>query len=550
MKRLSMAVLLAAFVAPSVAHANDEAMCSLDSEVDKYQLLRRLTLDLTHELPSYEAYRALDSEDSVPDATIDAMLASEQFAAAVTRYHEKLLWPNLGRVLLFPTSRILRRGPNDIHYLSGQRKSVVYRGGNTIRMCQDKPQTAIEPSYQPGDKPACETVEENGASFCVEGWVEMHPYWLADPNETIKVCAFDAQLAETGFSSPGPANPTPGPVSCNTIESEGSGDCGCGPTLRNCVGEGVGEAVARDMREQLMRTISEHAISGNYADMLFVNEVYDNGRLAFWRKYLAHINSVERTYNAWHEGDIELPSEPDYLDTTWVKREQASPHSGILTLPGFTLRYQTNRGRANRFRLAFQNQAFVPSSEPDTGDCDDTTDNLTERCSCRYCHSTLEPLAAHFAVIAESGSTTMLDFPTYREDCIGTAAAPSPGSAFDPWCARFYVTDADHPQAGYLIANQYAEDSMDGYSAAIAAGVAAGPAGLAQAALDDGSFAKGTVEQVFAHFVGRAMDVDASSASSERDLRDALASELIDSGYDFVSLVRSVVELPAYRRIR
>ena len=78
----------------------DGAICSLYEPIDKYQLLRRLSLDLRHRLPSYEAYRQLDGEDTVPDSVVEEYLQSDEFRETIRRYHRKLLWPNISNVQL------------------------------------------------------------------------------------------------------------------------------------------------------------------------------------------------------------------------------------------------------------------------------------------------------------------------------------------------------------------------------------------------------------------------------------------------------------------
>lgn len=531
----------------------DAAMCSLYEPIDKYQLLRRLSLDLRHRLPSYEAYRQLDGEDIVPDSLLEDYLQSDEFRETIRRYHRKLLWPNISNVKLATVGFILRNSnttaggppkePNGLVYLNNPQRSVKYRGGNNLHSCQDKPQTSIQTGYKLGETPTCETVVDQGVEYCLEGYVEMQPYWESDPNKTIKLCAFEAQTTATASQKNGPPNGN-GPVetiSCNEPVSYNNPQCGCGPNASYCWGGDVPATVLETMEEQILRTVDDHTIGGRaYSAMLTTSEVYTNDRLAFFQRFLAPMSGPERTYNAWHEGDGPLPDSPDYTSTNWYATTRGEGHSGILTLPAFTLRFQTNRSRANRFRISFTNSYFVPSSEPDTEGCNETTDNLSERCTCRYCHLTLEPLAAHFAGIAEAGTTLVDSFEIDRPECVTTGQQPG----FDPWCGRFWVTDAEADNAGRLITHQYAQENP-----AVQTAIDAGPRGLAQSAIDDGSFARGTVQHVFSHFVGREMNLDLSSIEDETPLLDQLAQEF-QAQDDFVALVKRIVELDAYRRIR
>ena len=89
-------ILLGVGLAPASAEESEE--CSQPQELDRYHLLRRLSLDLTHQVPSYEDYLALDGVSEVPEKTIDDYLASDRFRIVARRFHEKLLWPNIQTV--------------------------------------------------------------------------------------------------------------------------------------------------------------------------------------------------------------------------------------------------------------------------------------------------------------------------------------------------------------------------------------------------------------------------------------------------------------------
>jgi len=545
--------LLATASVSTVAGADDAGECSLYDQVDKYQLLRRISLDLRHQPPSYDEYRALDAEDTVPDYIVDEYLASDEFKAVAQRYHEKLYWPNLGSAQILSTLFILRSGPGNVKYLNSNRRSQTYRGGTALHACQNKPQTEIQPDYQSGDVPECEPVVDNGVEFCLEGWTEVHPYWEEDPTATVRVCAFDAQTAETASLPPPPngngnGNSDQPPVQCNDgLDSEQSPGCGCGPNLKFCWGDGVAELVRDELEEQLIRTVDDHTTGGfGYSDMLVTPRIHSNGRLQFYSRYLAQMSTPNKTYNVWHEGDAPLDDDPDFLARTWSVEERAGAHSGILTLPGYTLRFQTNRGRANRARIIFQNTHFEPSSEPDTEGCSDDTDDLTQRCTCRYCHAALEPLAAYFAPIAQSGSALMGDFESYREDCIRPEGKlEGPLKNFDPWCDRFWITDPDNERAGWRITHEFADEAH----ADIANNTEQGPAGLAESMISDGSFARGTVQHLFEHFIGREMNLSASDSLNEIAVLDELAAEL-QADDDFVAAVKRTITLEQYGRLR
>ena len=116
----------------------------------------------------------------------------------------------------------------------------------------------------------------------------------------------------------------------------------------------------------------------------------------------------------------------DFLDETWVPVSLSDNHDGILTAPGWLLRHQTNRGRANRFYGAFLCNEFV-LPEGGVGELSGTetpTPNLTRRQGCLGCHARLEPWAAYWGRWAEAGMVFRSPeaFPEYVEECADCGA--------------------------------------------------------------------------------------------------------------------------------
>jgi hypothetical protein len=501
------------------AEEDDEALvCDEPHEVDAHQLLRRLSLDLRDKIPSDEEYAALEGEASVPPATVQEFIESDDFAAAMRRYHELMFWPNVSNVRLSnqnATLGIKNEGP--ALRIQSTTKGKTFRGGDGNGNCGDFQHTQFDPAFPGQFRP------KPGVA---EGWRMVAPYW--DPATPVKVCAFDAQ--ETA-SDEG--------VACNTPEAINKKGCGCGPDLRFCYGPSsvTSKLILSSLREQLGRAVDDVAAGAPYTDMLLSTKAWQNGAIAFWKKHLADNLSFNVTYNA-PDPDEEIASKA-FTDETWTLVDRKGLHAGVLTSPGYLLRFQTARGRANRFRITFMCEYFVPPAElePAAG-CDDATTDLTQRCNCQYCHSKLEPMAAFFGQFAEAGTTLMTDFSTFprmNEDCKGKTSQ---------FCRRFYVTDADAHNAGSLIAYQYADVHAD-----IEKNLEDGPRAMAQSIIDDGTFAHCTVRKVFTHLVKR--DIRAQGAESEElALLETLASGFEQSSYSLPWLVREIVSLPQYRRVR
>lgn len=79
-------------VAP--APTNASATCA-PQNVDATRYLRQLSLDLRGRPPSTEEIAQVEAAGSVPDALIDAMLASREFVQRAKDWHAELLWPTL-----------------------------------------------------------------------------------------------------------------------------------------------------------------------------------------------------------------------------------------------------------------------------------------------------------------------------------------------------------------------------------------------------------------------------------------------------------------------
>ncbi len=529
---LGLAITATTLASAGAAMADDLAVCEAPHDLDKYELLRRLSLDLRGKPPTIEEYEALDATDGVPAVTVQEYLESPDFKGAMRRYHETMFWPNIAPIKLRSNGQAFGKPPADTAWrISAISRSNNYRGAPDAG-CGDYEQTFFDPAF-PGEfrpDPAHITLDAQGVKH--EGYRMVAPYW--DPTNPIPVCAFDAQTAST-VTSKGVS------TACTTPAGNSLTACGCGKDLAYCYpgGNVVDAVIKSSLREQLALLVDEVATGAlPYTDLLLTTKAKENGPIAFWKKNLAPNYSTNITFN------VPDPQEPilnkKFTDATWTDIDRGGTHAGALTLPMYLLRFQTNRARANRFRIDFTCQYFVPPEKlsPAQG-CDPTAEDITQRCNCQYCHQTLEPLASYFGGFAEAGTTWMSDtslFPVTNAKC--SSANPS------GFCARFYATQPDSHNAGTLLSYQFA-DAHPEYTERIAAG----PRALAQSIIDDGTFAQCTVKNLFAHFAGRDLHVDGAQ-NDERDLVEQLASDFAKNGYDMRWLVQQIVSLPQYRRVR
>lgn len=537
---MKTALWMVVLAVPSLALAQVSATCDQPRELDKYQLLRRLSLDLRGKAPSYEEYTALDAVNAVPPSTIQGWLASDEFRVVMRRYHEDLFWPNVSNVSLNTTNAQLQQlaSPNAWTIASvGKRR--VFRGAGDVStalgaQCGDFEQTQFSPggAFVPAAA-GIRTAVVNGVTVKQEGWRMVTPYWSSTP---IKVCAFDAM--ETTSVTVGTKV-----IECNTVDADARPECGCGPNLRYCYGpvSQVRAPIFAAMREQLNQMVDRVSTGGQpYTELITARSAPSNGLLVFWKKNLAPHLTYGRIVA------LPDPNEPlanaDWNDTSWRMEDRGSAlHAGVLTTPLFLLRFQTNRGRANRQRINFECESFVPPTQleaPSSG-CSESSGDLTRRCTCRSCHRQLEPLAAHFGNFAEVGTTLMTDlsmFPRARSACVNSST---------PFCRRFYVTDDQADNPGALLPYQYA----DAAHPEITANLSTGPKGRAMTIIGDGTFARCTVKRIWSHLLKRDLRVVGSDPAEAAALA-ALTTGFQANNHSLPWLIQQVVSQPSYRRVR
>ncbi len=531
-------LLLAVLTLPGFALAQVSPTCDQPRDIDKYQLLRRLSLDLRGKVPSYEEYIALDSQATVAPATVQSWLAGEDFRIAMRRYHEELFWPNVSNVQMSSTNAQLTLLATPAAWtISSTSKHRIFRGANDVTtalgaQCGDFEQTQFTAGFVPAAA-GIRTSVVGGVTVKQEGWRMVTPYWQTTP---VKVCAFDAM--ETASVTVGGKV-----IECNSVDSDARPECGCGVNLRYCYGPAaqVRSVIQNAMREQLNLMVDRVSTGGQpYTELVTARAAPVNGPLVFWKRYLAPHLTYARIVA------LPDPGEPltnaDFADATWRQTDRGNAlHAGVLTSPAYLLRFQTNRGRANRFRIDFECESFVPPSQLETPaqGCSDNGDDLTGRCTCRYCHRQLEPMAAGWGTFAEAGTTQMGDltmFPRTRASCVNSSST---------FCRRFYVTESNADNPGALLPFQFANAAHPEITSALAAG----PKGRANTIIADGTFARCAVKRTWSYFMKRDMRLVGTDPDEQAALA-ALTTGFTSNGFKLPWLVEQIVSQPTYRRVR
>ena len=567
-----LAIGLALSSSPAAAQ---ELECDQVEELDRFKTLRRMSLHLQGKPPSYEEYMALENEVDIPEATIDAMLASEGFRQQMRHYFDSRLWPNnIGIAYGYYTLRLThdrQRATNFLAVKAGPRNEA-WRGTKLVANrhcgefehgttddtdweCYDEPCT--EPLGIHNAKPVStrEICEPDDATDCwfQDGWVTVNPYW--DPQTDYQICAYDAQTRRMSEYTQ-----SDDPIDCSTryhiYATDQTGglapDCGCGPNLDWCYsptysydGLNTNNEISRQLREQTLRSIDDVTVGGfPYSDLLTSKRVHMSGAVEFFWQNLSHSNNL-RPYAMNTDGWPEMPDEPTWNTEDWWVDQRTGDHSGVLTLPSFLLRNSFNRSRANHARLVFTGEYFAPPDNQDLGG-DPESPDLTKRTGCRGCHQVLEPEAAYFAKFAENGISQVSELPDYDERCTNPA--------WDTTCRRFYGFDETFPRPGFKITHQLADDDGTPSHQAVAANLETGPTGFANVIIGDGRFQAHAVTEMFTHLMGRLFILDPDDPYNEIALRDQFIADFTASDAageaSLPALVKSIVLLPEYRRAR
>ncbi|MBT6434979.1 MAG: DUF1585 domain-containing protein [Deltaproteobacteria bacterium] len=519
---LFILILSTALSSPCLAQ-----VCEEDALQSSLQHLRRLSIDLKGTLPNLNQLEEVINATMVPDSLVDDLLNSDAFIQEMRNYHLQLLWTNILSQRFTPGVWILRKGNaadgTDAYWLRANGRSSRYRGGQIP--CKDEPaefdtEGNILTTPYPGDP----TMQQ-------EGYVEVEPWWA--PGTTVKVCAFDAQ---TNLEGANPSNNNPDRVAnCSSQVVE---TCGCGENLQWCHANNpaTDKILAISMAEQMLRYIDNIIRNDRpYTDILLGTDAEINGPISHWLQHQTQnggnifITSSEQNHDV-----LTIPANEIY---NWQTINRYERHAGVLTMPGFLLKYQTDRSRANRFHNAFLCQSFqapeggIPTAEDS---CNDEPD-LQERCGCKYCHAMLEPDAAHWGRWAEAGMMAMNEdkFPVFDQNC-----AEGRNNAI---CRLFYLQpneagDVDSKLQDY-IGTLYPYVFTDTESQD---NITQGPRKLAQKAIDRGDFAECTVKKLWNYFMKR------PPLDSEADLMSALANDFAGDNYNFRNLVKRIITRDEY----
>ena len=488
----------------------------LAAELMPIEHARAVSLDVRGTVLSAEESRAILTAGGLDATTLDAWLASEAFADQVARHHKSLFLNNVD-FSIDPARSLRNYGQYQLGVYFVYDRTKVHRGA-LMTNCTDY-DADINALNQP------QSWLTRGDGSLDEGAIDVHPWW--DIDTTVRVCAFDAQLTEVSSSG----------NDCSTAAGQEDPECGCGPNLMWC---GNNTSVEQMMTAALSDAVSERVRDVVYTDLPYSTlltepSVYLNGPLvAYYTHRVDFSDTLELPVPV-----ADLPDIPADEADTWVEVPTDTQYAGALTEPGWLLRFQTNRGRANRFFTEFLCGEFLP---PESGIMEvaeeNPTPDLGQKPVCRDCHSVLEPWAAYWGRWKEVGATYYTEdaYPTFSDECYDCAPNCS-----DPYCKFSYMTQPDHPHEEDYVGwfNPYVflfGDTLDHPSY--------GPALWADTIRSDGRLSRCAAEKAAIWLLGKPVE-DISP-----ELIDMWADDFSASGLSYQAMVRSIVTSPAYGRAR
>jgi hypothetical protein len=527
MRRLLTLAIAALTVLPLASLAQSPEQCAPTERLGKYRFLRQVTLDLYGRPPTIEEYEQLHSGADVDEAKIDEMLASPEFFDRLAAYHRGFLWTAL------PSNGDLFRTfiePDDVDGVevwSDFDKQIDFRGA--YEPCLNMQHTNFDANGRPQPMQTGYMGGECGqtANGCtMDGWVQMSPYW--DPSITIRVCAFDAQEFTTGTI----ANNDGVFTDCSRRNDDPG--CGCGPGLRYCAAEGPNgnvDEIRKALTEEPARIFEGIIKAGRpYMDAFSTSETYFNGALRHYYRYLQRDEDGElnNIADAAYTADWELIQRPDY-------------HSGILTTMGYLLRHTSQRARVNRLYTAFLCDPFVAPAGglPSATDPCSQDPDLSTRCGCASCHTTIEPATTYFGRWEEGDFNYRAELATYRETCATCEAGNCPDS-----CRRDYVTLDLETTPGSLGDEVGKLLTVAWRTPEEAAALDKGPSGLFEQPGMRDRLASCAVQNFSEFLFSRELTTNEKGGW----LPDQV-NAFRDNGYDFIQMAKAIVMDPRYRRI-
>ena len=225
---------------------------------------------------------------------------------------------------------------------------------------------------------------------------------------------------------------------------------------------------------------------------------------------------------------------------TWVEIPSIEANSGVFGLPGFLLRYHTDRRRAERVLSEFMCTELRP---PPAGLPASTEDELFEgdarqMSGCASCHGLLDPIAGYWGRWSEGGGSFLPEelYPSFSETCNEAARNGFDRNMYAKCVNEGYLMDPYWGDSvGWLNSHALLRDDEQHHPIV-------GPRELFQEKIADGTIPSCVVQKASEQLLGR--DLNAQDAEWKQDM----TREFIQNTYNYSELIRSIVNSDEYRR--
>ena|GEM_PF-6455980 len=507
--------MFALCMASLVAHADDELMSGT-------RYLRSVSLDVLGRLPTIEEYEQIGDDEGIPEELLDEWLDSEAFHQQVLYYHNLLLLNDL-EFVKFQNFVHYMDTSNDIFYI----KRRNFRKG-TSNLIHNPPCGDFEATLDSQGRPIA-TVKPDGSLD--EGYRWVTPYW--DPSTQVKVCAFEAQ--ETEVSSSG--------RDCKASEGPADPECDCGPNLNWCTpkfGYGVYHEIVNDFDEQINQHIRKILTEERPYTELFTGDwLLLNGPLTHMYNYLVfHPHGTDMEHPPF---DRNLTPDLSYQQNeTWIEIPSIEANSGIFGLPGFLLRFHTDRRRAERVLSEFMCIELTP---PPAGLPESTEDELFEADlrqlnGCASCHGLLDPVASFWGRWSEVGGSRipLAEYPSFSDECNQIARNGYDRNGYAKcWQEGYLVEPYWGEKVGWHKAHAQLYDAEQNYPIE-------GPRRFFQQNIANGKIPACVVQKASKQLLGRDLN------NRDTEWKQDITRQFIQNNYNYVELIRSIVTSEQYRR--
>ena len=292
----------------------------------------------------------------------------------------------------------------------------------------------------------------------------------------------------------------------------------------------------KQVNQHIRKIVSEER---PYTELFTGDWILLNGPLTHMYNYLVY--NPHGTMMEHPPFNRDLTPDLSYTDTdTWVELPSINANSGVFGLPGFLLRFHTNRRRAERVLSEF----LCDELKPPTAGLSASTDtelfeaDVRQLTGCADCHYKLDRIAGHWGRWVEGGGSyvPIESFPSFSEPCNEAARNGYDRNALAECRNNGYLVE---PYWGYKVGWYHSHAAL--YESEQDLPIE-GPRLLFSQYIADGTIPACTVTKASEQLLGRELN------HRDAQWKQELIRDFILSDYNYTELFRSIITSDQYRR--